>query len=100
MTSSPSATTPILFEDACWPQSLVDQINTELDSGKTALQIWWACSELVHNAGEFWETCPRECLLITMDARGIRGFDHLACRFGYIPKGLAALECNCDPEEH
>ncbi len=85
-------TNSILFEDACWSSELVASLNEQVTSNKTAIQIWLACTELVHESGESWETCPREWMLCVLDARGTRGFKRLAKHFGYIPQGLKALE--------
>jgi hypothetical protein len=38
------------------------------------------------------DTEPREFLLMLMDERRIRGFDRLAKRMGYIPKGRNVFE--------
>ena len=93
-------TDQILFEDSLWSTELVKRLNAEVTSGKTACQIWEACSVLLKEAGESWDTAPREFMLIVLDARKTPGFDRLAERFGYIPKGLKALEpIDWDPEE-
>ena len=90
-------TNSILFEDDCLPTSLVDAINEVITSDKTALQMWSKCTALLVAAGvDWWETAPRDWLICILDARGTRGFDRLAKRFGYIPRGLDALEV--DPE--
>ena len=84
-------TDSILFSDGCWSDDLVAALNAEVTSGKTAIQIWNACTVLIEDAGECWETCPREWMLCILDARGTRGFNRLAKHFGYMPKGLEAI---------
>ena len=84
----------ILFEDGIYSDELVARINAEVTSGKTALQIWAACVEaLFEEEGDRgFDTAPCELLLAVLDARGTRGFPALARRFGYIPRGLAAID--------
>ena len=89
-------TNSILVEDDCWPTSLVDAINEVITSDKTALQMWSECTALLAAAGAVWETASRDRLICILDARSTRGFDRLAKRFGYIPRGLDALDV--DPE--
>ena len=85
-------TTESVFDDGCYSAELVARINAEVTSGKTALQIWAACHQaVIEEEGCGFDTAPREELLMVLDARGTRGFPALAKRFGYIPRGLAAL---------
>ena len=87
-----------LFDDDLYSVELVAAINQELASDKTALQIWKACTALVHAEEGGWDSAPRDYLLMVMDARETRGFTTLAKRFGYIPQGanvFAVFEALC-----
>ena len=69
-------------------------MNDELASDKTAIQMWEAVKKHLWDleCQNWLDTEPREFLLMLMDERRIRGFDRLAKRFGYIPKGKKVFE--------
>ena len=82
------------FTDHCYSHAFVARVNDELASGKMAIQIWEAVRKHLWDLeGQNWlDTEPREFLLMIMDERRIRGFDRLAKRFGYIPRGRKVFE--------
>ena len=82
------------FTDHCYSHAFVARVNDELASNKTAIQIWMAVREHLFrlHGYEGLDTEPREFLLMLMDERRIRGFDRLAKRMGYIPKGRKVFE--------
>lgn len=81
------------FTDHCYSHAFVARVNDELASDKTALQMWIAIHQhLLRLEGyEGLDTEPRDFLMLLMDERCVRGFDRLAKRMGYIPKGKDAL---------
>ena len=82
------------FTDGIYSHAFVARVNDELASGKTAIQIWCAMRRHLWRLEGFegLDTAPREFLLMIMDERGIRGFDRLAKRMGYIPKGKKVFQ--------
>ena len=76
----------INFTDPIYTHAFVARVNDELATDKTALQIWRAVHEhLIRLEGYQWlDTAPREFLLSIMEERGLRGFDRLARRCGYL----------------
>ena len=82
------------FTDHCYSHAFVARVNDELASDKTAIQMWAAVRQHLFRLEGFesLDTEPREFLLMLMDERRIRGFDRLAKRFGYIPKGRKVFE--------
>jgi hypothetical protein len=77
------------FTDGIYSHAFVARVNDELASDKTATQMWEAVKEHLWDleCQNCLDTAPREFLLMIMDERRTRGFDRLAKRFGYIPKG-------------
>ena len=86
------------FTDPIYSDAFVAKVNEELASGKTAIQIWNAIYGHLHEIEGVGglDTAPREYLLMLMDYQGVRGFDRLAERFRYIPRGRNALDTNWD----
>lgn len=82
------------FTDGIYSHAFCARVNDELGSGKTAIQMWMAIREhLFRLEGvEGLDTAPREFLLMIMDERGVRGFDRLAKRMGYVPIGKDVFE--------
>ena len=82
------------FTDHCYSHAFVARVNDELASDKTAIQMWEAVKKHLWDLeSQNWlDTEPREFLLMLMDERRIRGFDRLAKRMGYIPKGRKVFE--------
>ena len=82
------------FTDHCYSHAFVARVNDELASDKTAIQMWEAVKKHLWDleCQNWLDTEPREFLLMLMDERRIRGFDRLAKRMGYIPKGKNAIQ--------
>ena len=82
------------FTDPIYSDAFVAKVNEELASGKTAIQAWNAIYGHLHEIEGVGglDTAPREYLLMLMDYQQLRGFDRLAARFGYVPRGKKALE--------
>ena len=82
------------FTDPIYSDAFVAKVNEELASNKTALQMWSAVYEHLHEIEGVGglDTVPREYLLMLMDHQGVRGFHRLARRYGYMPRGKKALD--------
>ena len=76
------------FTDDIYSKLFVAMVNKELESDRTAIQMWDRIhKDLFRIEGcEGLDSAPRDRLLVLMDKLRIRGFDRLAKRYGYKPK--------------